>query len=163
MKYSKNFKADKSGKSLALFFKKETNLFQSNLINKLVDIYKKKRIETRICLHRSKQSNMQVMINLIILKKKYQLHFHKFSSEYYIPLRGKLRLIIFNKKGKFIKYLDVDKKKGIIGKIIKGQVHVAIPKSKFCVYLEFRAGNFNRHKNIFLDKFITVQNAMSLK
>ena len=49
-------------------------------------------------MHSSKKSNLQVMVNLIILKKNYQVHYHKYSSEYYFPLYGKLRLVIFDKK-----------------------------------------------------------------
>ena len=94
------------------------------------------------------------MVNLIILKKKYQIHYHNYSSEYYFPLKGKIRLTKFNSKNIYKEHIDIDGKKYLIGKIQRGEKHVAIPKGKFCIYLEFRSGSFYQHKNIFMKKFI---------
>ena len=62
-----NFIHDNSGKSLALFSKKF--IFNKNLVKELKQFYNKKKKEIRICMHSSKKSNLQVMVNLIILKK----------------------------------------------------------------------------------------------
>ena len=95
----KDFKKDETGKSLALFSKKKFE-FNTSLIKELKNYYKKNNKEIRICMHSSKKSNLQVMVNLIILKKIYQVHYHKYSSEYYFPLDGKIRLVTFNDKNK---------------------------------------------------------------
>ena len=62
-----NFIHDNSGKSLAYFLKKF--IFNKNLVKELKQFYNKKKKEIRICMHSSKKSNLQVMVNLIILKK----------------------------------------------------------------------------------------------
>ena len=54
------------------------------------------------------------MINLIILKDNYQVHYHKFSDEYYLPLYGKLRLVTYDYKNKIKSYEDLDGKKKTI-------------------------------------------------
>ena len=146
-----NFIIDNSGKSLALFSKKKI-LFDKNLVKELKQFYKKNKKEIRICMHSSKKSNLQVMVNLIILKKDYQVHYHKYSSEYYFPLYGKLRLVTFNKRNNYKNYIDIDGKENLIGKITKGERHIAVPMNKYCIYLEFRSGNFLQHKNVFLKK-----------
>ena len=148
-----NFIKDESGKSLALFSKKKF-IFKKNLVNELKEYYKKNKKEIRICLHKSKKSNLQVMVNLIILKKNYQVHYHNYSSEYYFPLYGKLRLATFNKRNNYKNHTDIDGKENLIGKIVKGERHIAVPLKKYCIYLEFRSGNFYQHKNIFLKKNI---------
>ena len=158
----KDFIKDESGKSLALFSKKKFE-FSVGLIKELKEYYKKNNKEIRICMHGSKKSNLQVMINLIIKKKKYQIHYHKYSSEYYFPLHGKIRLVTFNNNNKYKNHKDIDGKKILLGKIQKGEKHVAIPMKKYCIYLEFRSGNFFQHKNIFLKKFVKSSLILSLK
>lgn len=159
----KKIKLDKSGKSNAIFFDKRTNIFDKRIITYLKNHYKKNKTELRFCLHFDKFTNLQVMINLIIRKKKYQLHFHKFSDEYYVPLVGNLKLLNFSTKGTFKSAIEIDKKNNFIGKIFKKETHVAIPIKKFCIYLEFRSGNFIKHKNKFLKKFIDYNKALKLK
>ena len=157
----KNLIKDDTGKSLALFSKKKF-IFSNNYINELKNYYKKNKKEIRICMHQSKKSNLQVMVNLIILREEYEVHYHKYSSEYYLPLYGKLRLVSYNSKNKYRSHSDIDGKKNIIGKIIKGERHIAVPMSKYCIYLEFRAGNFFQHKNIFTKKFIKSSKVLSV-
>ena len=157
-----NFIKDNSGKSLALFAKKKF-VFSKNLIKELKEFYKKNKKELRICMHKGKTSNLQVMVNLIILKKIYQVHYHKYSSEYYFPIHGKLRLVIFNKKNQYKSHVDVDGKVNLLGKISKGERHIAVPMSQYCIYLEFRSGNFLQHKNVFLKKYINSSSVRKLK
>ena len=157
----KNLFKDDTGKSLALFSKKKF-IFSNNYLKELKNYYKKNKKEIRICMHQSKKSNLQVMVNLIILREEYEVHYHQYSSEYYLPLYGKLRLVSYNSKNKYRSHSDIDGKKNIIGKIIKGERHIAVPMSKYCIYLEFRAGNFFQHKNIFTKKFIKSSKILSI-
>ncbi len=163
MRIPKKYKIDTSGKSRAIFLNKNNNFFNKTHLSFLKKYYTKQKKEIRICLHQSKKSNLQVMVNLIILKKKYQIHYHNYSSEYYLPLNGKIRLVKFNSKNIYKEHIDVDGKKNIIGKIIRGEKHVAIPKGKFCIYLEFRSGSFNQHKNIFMKKFVSSKQYLKKK
>lgn len=157
----KNFIPDQSGKSLALFSKKKF-IFDKKLVLELKNYYHKNKEEVRICMHKSKKSNLQVMVNLIILKDSYQVHYHKYSSEYYMPLYGKLRLVTYNSQNKIQEHEDIDGKKNILGKIVKGERHIAVPLKKYCIYLEFRSGNFLKHKNVFLSKFEKSSKILSL-
>lgn len=157
----KNLILDNTGKSLALFSKKKFD-FSKDHIKGLKNFYKKNKKEIRICLHQSKKSNLQVMVNLIILKEEYEIHHHQYSSEYYLPLYGKLRLVTFSPKNRYRSHSDIDGKKNIIGKILKKERHITVPISKYCIYLEFRSGNFFKHKNIFSKKFIKSSKILSL-
>lgn len=159
-----NFKdliIDDTGKSLALFSNKKF-IFNNDYIKELKNYYKKNKKEIRVCMHHSKKSNLQVMVNLIILREEYEIHYHQYSSEYYMPLYGKLRLVSFSPKNRLKSYSDIDGKKNIIGKITKKEKHIAVPISKYCIYLEFRSGNFFQHKNIFTKKFIKSSKILSL-
>lgn len=159
---SDNFIIDKSGRSKALFFKDKKNIFSYQLLRHLEDYYKRNKSEIRFCIHENKKTNLQVMINLILKKKRYQLHYHNFSDEYYLPLKGNLKLLTFNKKNKFEKSFIVNKNNFFLGKIYKGQTHIAIPLNKYCIYLEFRSGNFTQHKNTLLKKYLNYEKAFKL-
>jgi len=159
-----NFKdliKDNSGKSLALFSNKRF-VFSNNYIKELRNYYKKNKKEIRICMHKSKNSNLQVMVNLIILREEYEIHYHQYSGEYYLPLYGKLRLVSYSSKNRYREHSDIDGKKNILGKIKKGEKHIAVPISKYCIYLEFRSGNFLQHKNIYTKKFKKASKILSL-
>ena len=159
---SNNLRLDKSGRSEALFFKDKKNIFSKKLVRYLEDHYKKNKHEIRFCIHENKKTNLQVMINLILKKTRYQLHYHNFSDEYYIPLKGNLKLLTFNKKKKFDNSFILNKDNSFLGKIYKGQTHIAIPLNRYCVYLEFRSGNFTQHKNTFLNKYLSYKKAVKL-
>jgi len=159
----KKIRLDQSGISDAIFFRQKTNIFDKRIITHLKNHYKKNKTELRYCLHKDKSNNMQVMINLIIRKKKYQIHFHNYSDEYYFPIVGSLKILTFCKQGTFVSSNEIDKKNNFLGKVFKKQTHIAIPVKKFCIYLEFRSGNFTNHKNIFLKKFLNYNEAIKLK
>ena len=159
----KKISLDQSGKSDAIYFLQKSNFFDKRIVTYLKNHYKKNKTELRFCLHSNKLNNLQVMVNLIIKKKKYQLHFHKYSDEYYFPLVGDIKILTFSNNGTYESSNEINKKNNFLGKVYKKQTHVAIPLSKFCIYLEFRSGNFINHKNIFLKKFITYSKAKKIK
>ena len=154
MNYHKVFKLDKSGKSDAFFFKKPGQLiFKKKYLTFLIERFKKEKKDIRICVHKNKSDKLQVMVNLIVKKKQYEIHYHKYSDEYYFPIKGSLKLLKFNQKGKLQSKIVIGKD-NIIGRVNKKERHVTIPTSSYCVYLEFRSGSFISHKNIFLNKFV---------
>ena len=153
---------DSSGKSDALFFKSKNSndlcRADLNFLKKYYSLFKK---EVRICLHNNLSEELQTMINLIHQKKKYEIHYHNYSSEYYKVIEGKLKLLVFKKNFKINKVYSLTKH-DLIGKIKRGEYHVAVPETKTCIYLEFRSGNFKKHKNIFCKKSVSLKKALSV-
>ena len=66
LKENKIFKLDKNGLSLAFFIKKKNFLITKKIISDLEKFSKKNNnTDVRICMHLSKRSKMQNMINII--------------------------------------------------------------------------------------------------
>ena len=53
--------------------------------------------------------------------------------------------------------------KNLIGKISKGDRHIAVPLNKYCIYLEFRSGNFLQAQKCFFKKNIKASYVHELK
>lgn len=151
----KNFKIDKSGKSLAFFFKKPFPQFNNQLIKKIIKIYKKDKKDVRICLHKNKHSKLQCMVNLIVKKIKYKPHFHKNSEEYYFFIKKNLKVLTFNKKLDFKKNYILNKNNFLI-KIEKNVPHITVPEKNFCIYLEFKNGPFFKQNSIIYEREVIV-------
>lgn len=156
-----NFKLDDKGLSPAFFIKKKLLTIKKNEINFLKKFYKHHFTDVRLCLHQDYNEELQSMINLISQKDFYTVHCHQFSSEYYQVIEGSLKLIYFDKDLKFENSVILPKQ-SIFGKVKKKQFHIAIPISKICIYHEYRAGNFKKHKNFFTNKKISLKEALIL-
>lgn len=148
---------DTSGKSNAYFFKNSNKALRIKKINILKFLKQKSnKRDVRLCLHGSKNSQGQCMINLIQKKKFYIPHFHNYSDEYYVALSGKLKLIKFNNSLKVKDVIVINSKETFLSKVNKGDLHVTLPVGKRCIYLEFRSGTFITHKNTYKkEKFLT--------
>ena len=72
-KYKNFLKLNDKGKSPAFFLKKDQNYLTRKIINSLFDFSQKYKKDTRICLHSSKKSKVQFMINVLRKKEKYSL------------------------------------------------------------------------------------------
>ena len=152
-KINKIYKLDNSGLSRA-FFIRNFEAFNTKLLKVFLHDYSKEKKDIRFCLHQDRKSNLQTMINLIVKKKKYNIHYHKSSDEYYLPLKGSLILCKFEKKEfKLKKKIELDRKKKIMGKVSKREAHIAMPKGKYCIYLEFKSGKFSKIANHMYNKF----------
>ena len=152
----KNFKIDKSGRSLAFFFKKPFPQFNDELIKKIIKIYNKDKKDVRICLHENKHSKLQCMVNLITKKIKYKPHYHKNSEEYYFFIKNNLKVLTFNKKLDFKKNYILNKNNFLI-KIEKNVPHITVPEKDFCIYLEFKNGPFFKRNSIIYEREIIVR------
>lgn len=145
---NKLFKLDKTGLSLAVFVKKKNFLITNKIILDLENFSKQNNnIDVRICMHISKKSKIQNMINLIH-KKHLQTkpHKHLYKDEIYHLIKGKMKIEYFLKKKKFTIVLG---KNSNIFRISKNTYHKVIPLSKKIIFHEIREGPFKKTDSIF--------------
>lgn len=90
------FKIDHSGQSKSFFFIKNKQI-NNKIINKLLKISKDNREDYRICFHNNLSSRYHLMLISRIKKKEYFIDYTK-REIFYSILKGKLMLIIFDKK-----------------------------------------------------------------
>ena len=144
-----------TGKSPAFYLKKNINSLNKNTINSLSDYGKDKTTDVRICLHSSNKDKLQFMINVLSKKKKYFYNYHPNTDEYYYIISGKLLVIYFDKKIKKKEILENKNTK--IFKLKKNILHVTIPLTKNCTFLEIREGPFKpKTDSIYVDDFETI-------
>ena len=146
LKENKIFKLDKNGLSLA-FYKKEKLPYYKKIISDLEKFSKKNNTDVRICMHLSKRSKMQNMIN-IIHKKNFTTRPHKHlrKEEIYHLIKGKMKIEYFIKKKKFTAILE---KNFNIFRMSKNTYHNIIPLSKMIIFHEIREGPFKKTDSIF--------------
>ncbi len=148
LKENKIFKLDKNGLSLAFFIKKKNFLITKKIISDLEKFSKKNNnADVRICMHLSKRSKMQNMIN-IIHKKNFTTRPHKHlrKEEIYHLIKGKMKIEYFIKKKKFTAILE---KNFNIFRMSKNTYHNIIPLSKMIIFHEIREGPFKKTDSIF--------------
>jgi len=148
LKENKLFKLDKNGLSLAFFIKKKNFLITKKIISDLEKFSKKNNnADVRICMHLSKRSKMQNMIN-IIHKKNFitRPHKHLQKEEIYHLIKGKMKIEYFIKKKKFTAILE---KNFNIFRMSKNTYHNIIPLSKMIIFHEIREGPFKKTDSIF--------------
>ena len=148
LKENKIFKLDKNGLSLAFFVKKKNFLITKKIIRDLEKFSKKNNnTDVRICMHLSKRSKMQNMINLIH-KKNFttEPHKHLHKEEIYHLIKGKMKIEYFIKKKKFTAILE---KNFNIFRMSKNTYHNIIPLSKMIIFHEIREGPFKKTDSIF--------------
>lgn len=137
------FLKDESGKTPAYKFIITPKIITKKNIQFLINNSKKKKEDTRILLHKSKNDKVQTMVNLLFRKKIYKYSFHKKSSEIYHILKGKL-VIVYKKKNKKKKII-LDNKKNYIFRMEKNIAHITYPKDSFCIFHEIREGPFRKN------------------
>tara|TARA_B100001778_G_C18328364_1_gene511845 strand:- start:137 stop:607 length:471 start_codon:yes stop_codon:yes gene_type:complete len=151
MKLKKYLTINKKGKTPAFYLKKSTNSLSKNIIN-LIKIFSiKNKTDSRICLHASTKDKIQLMLNSLIKKKEgYHYNYHPYTDEYYYIISGKLLVFYYEKKIK--KKLTLSKGSIEIFKLKKKTLHVTIPLTRNCVFLEIRQGPFNPKKDAIFTK-----------
>lgn len=138
---TKNLRLDNKGKSPAYYLKKNINSLSKKTIKSVNNFSQKNKIDARICLHSNVKDKVQLMINSLQKKKKYFYNYHPLADEYYYILQGKLLINYFEKNKK--KKQILQKGKIEFFKLKKNILHVTIPFSKNCMYLEIREGPFD--------------------
>ena len=154
MSYKNKLILDNSGKSPAFYLKKNKNLVTKGNIDFIKNYSNLNKTDSRICLHKNSKDKIQFMINALFKKnKKYYYNYHNLTDEYYFIISGKLQIIYFDKLKKKHKII-LKKNSNELFKMNKKIVHVTIPLTKVCVYLEVRKGPFiSKSDSTFIKKF----------
>ena len=154
MNYKNKLILDNSGKSPAFYLKKNKNFITKDNINFIKNFSNFNKIDSRICLHKNSKDKIQFMVNALYkTTKKYYYNYHKSTDEYYFIISGKLQIIYFDKLNKKRKIV-LSKNSNELFKMNKKIIHVTIPLTKVCVYLEIRQGPFiSKTDSIFTKNF----------
>jgi len=152
--YKNKLSLDNSGKSPAFYLKKNKNFVTKSNIDFIKNFSNLNKTDSRICLHKNSKDKIHFMINSLFKKnKKYYYNYHNLTDEYYFIISGKLQIIYFDKLKKKHKII-LKKNSNELFKMNKKIVHVTIPITKVCVYLEVRKGPFiSKSDSTFIKKF----------
>ena len=146
----KNFKIDRSGKSIAIFLKKNLKV-NKNIIFQLIKFSKEiNKDNIRICMHSSKKDKIQNMINVIYKHKLVETHKHIYKDEIYHLIMGKMRIKIYN-KNKCVRNIIIDKENFLL-RLKKNTFHKILPITNYVVFHEIRMGTFKKNDSIFLNR-----------
>ena len=124
-------------------------------IKYLIKLAKKNPDKTiRLCTHKNKNDVLNEMI--IIHPKKYKVksHMHPRNAESMMIIKGRVDILIYNKRGKVIKTIEMGEfgsKKVFYYKIPKKTYHTLIIKSPFLIFYEVSKGKFSKSKNSYTD------------
>jgi|688.fasta_scaffold291404_2 cupin fold WbuC family metalloprotein len=135
----KVFKYIKYNNSNVFYLKKKNFLLLEN-ISDLILLGLNKKKDLKICMHSNIQDKIHNMINFLYKKKYYYAHSHN-KDEIYHFIKGKLKVILLDKKVQVDKIIILDKKNPII-RIKKHNYHLTIPVNKFSVFHEIKQGPF---------------------
>tara|TARA_B100000686_G_C16685265_1_gene914369 strand:+ start:283 stop:789 length:507 start_codon:yes stop_codon:yes gene_type:complete len=155
--FKKNkFIENKNARSLTFFFKgkPESTILDKNLINKgkIISNFLKKNL--RINLHKSQKSNYHDMIIFQRYGTYVPPHKHPIGGETIHIIEGKLKVALFNKRGKLIKTVIMDKYKNFIFRVPGKIFHSYKIISKLAIYHEDKNGPFIRDGGIIYPKWL---------
>jgi cupin fold WbuC family metalloprotein len=140
----KKFDEDKKAKSLSFFYKGKSQdaILDNNLISqmKVISNYLNKNL--RINLHSSVKSTYHDMIILQRRGTHVLPHKHPIGGETVHIIEGKLKVILYNKGGKEIKNIIMDKNKNFIYRVPGKIFHCYKIISKIAIYHEDKNGPF---------------------
>ena len=150
------FKEDKKARSLTYFFKgrPQNTILDNKLIQtgKTISNFLKKNL--RINLHQSPKSNYHDMI-IFQRKNTYVLpHKHPIGGETIHMIEGKLKVVLFNLKGKKIKTVTMDKNKNFIFRVPGKVFHSYKIISKLAIYHENKNGPFIKGTGIIYPRWL---------
>ena len=135
-------KEDKKSKSLSFFLQdKRYKIDLEKLMNKLNNLSKRNNKNSRICIHKSLKSSIQIMLILFRKGEKAKPHFHTIE-EYNFIIKGKLEILFYNKKGNLYK-THIAKKNDLII-YDKNIIHNVKAFTEKVFFLEIRKGPFSR-------------------
>ena len=140
----KKFSEDKKAKSLSFFYKgkPQNAILDDNLIKQMKTISNYLNKNLRINLHRSPKSNYHDMIILQRRGTHVLPHKHPIGGETVHIIEGKLKIVLYDKKGKVIKTVIMDKNKNFIYRVPGNIFHCYKIISKLAIYHEDKNGPF---------------------
>jgi glyoxylate utilization-related uncharacterized protein len=90
-------KINKSGKSLSYFLDQKLSLVKDKMIKKIINTALKKKVDTRICLHKNPKKGFQFMLICKLNNTNEYFYQHKYLKFFYI-IKGRIRLNLIKKK-----------------------------------------------------------------
>ncbi len=148
----KFLREDKKAKSRSFFLKRDTELFDNNLLKFMIKDFKTNKKDLRICLHKDIKAKHHDMIILQQKKNYYKPHKHLFKGETYHMIVGSMKCILFNNYGKIKKIVTI--KKNEIFRVPKNTFHTMLSLSNFTIYHENKPGPFIKKGDSIFPKWI---------
>ena len=143
---------DKKAKSKSFFVNKDKIYFNNEMLSFLEKTFKKDKKDVRICLHTSKKDIHHDMVILQQRKNFYKPHKHLKKGETYHIIKGSMACILFNEKGKIMKFCKLTKNN--IFRTPINKYHTMIPLTKFVIYHESKPGPFLKNRDSIFPKWI---------
>lgn len=140
----KFYRVDKSGKSIAVFFKNSRPIVDNKMIKELKSISSLNRKTMRICLHYHIKDNLQDMIIIDFKNNKPLPHFHYNTDETHHIIEGKLCCFLFDKNGRIKSKCILSKFNNIIDVVDRNECHMVFPITNKVIHHETHNGPFNR-------------------
>lgn len=153
---NKNLKQDKTAKCLSYNVKELPFLLKQEDYKNMMQLSNKNnRCNVRICFHKNKDSLHHDMIILERNKNVYPPHKHFNKGECFHVIKGKLKVLIFNNKGKIIKKIIL--MNGDVFRIKENSYHAVIALSDPVIYHESKPGPFLGDKDSVIPKWVPKQ------
>lgn len=148
---SKDWRLDKSGRSIAYFSTKNPTIINSEIIESLKRESKKRgNINARLCLHMSPLEELHSMIILEYKNKKcLRPHKHLECDEVLSVIEGKLLFLMFNENGDILNRTILEPGFNTIYKNRRGTYHLYAPISDYAIYNETKNGPFKHEDCLF--------------
>ena len=150
------FVEDKKAKSLAFFFKgkPQNTILDKNLIEtgKIISNFLNKNL--RINLHKSPKSNYHDMIIFQRRGTHVLPHKHPIGGETIHMIEGKLKVILFDSRGRLIKTAIMEKNKNFIFRVPGKIFHSYKIISKLAIYHEDKNGPFIKDSGLIYPKWL---------
>ena len=134
----KFLREDKKAKSRSFFLKKDTGLFDNNLLKFMIKDFKTNKKDLRICLHKDIKAKHHDMIILQQKKNFFLPHKHSSKGETYNILYGSMVCILFKNNGNIKKTILLKKKE--IFRTPINIYHTMFPISNFVIFHESKIG-----------------------
>ena len=148
----KNLKEDKKAKTKSYFLNNQYVIFNKNLLDFMIDYFKREKKDLRICLHKNIDAKHHDMIILQQKKNFYKPHKHKRKGETYHIINGKMCCVMFNNYGK-IKSICLLKRNEIFRTPLN-VYHTMLPVSEFVIYHESKLGPLLKKNDSVFPKWI---------
>ncbi len=133
-----------------VFFLKDKKFLSYKNISDLIILGLKNKRDLKICMHRNTKDELHNMVNFLYKKKRYYPHRHN-REEIYHFIKGKLKIILLDRKLKIKKIIILDKKIPIV-RIKKDEYHLTIPVEKFSIFHEIKRGPFLKKNTKYASK-----------
>ena len=146
-----NMDSIRSTKKGVYYANKKALRIDNSLVNFLASkCIELKRNNTRICFHESHQSDLMVMLVVVIDYYIYPIHRHDWKDESYTIIKGAARFDSMNSLGDIQDSIELEQGESILNNM--REYHRLVPKSEILAFIETTTGPFNDNALEFLEK-----------